>query len=147
MAKNSCDCRLLSGKVRKYSLLPKNSTGGASACGGDQGDTEMADDQQKAIGKEDQSDGGGGAGTPGRLTFEEKRKLSLDIGKLSHDKLGKVVEIIKKRKKVADDEEIEIDIDSLGESTLRELEKYAAECLNPTKPVNLLSVFFCLCFS
>jgi len=117
------------------------------AAGGDQGDTEMADDQQKAIGKEDQSDGGGGAGTPGRLTFEEKRKLSLDIGKLSHDKLGKVIEIIKKREKVADGEEIVINLDSLGESTLHELEKYAAECLNPTKPVNLLSVFFCLCFS
>ena len=90
-----------------------------------------------------------GGGTPARrnMTFEEKRKLSLDIGKLSHDKLGKVVEIIKKRKKVADDEEIEIDIDSLGESTLRELEKYAAECLNPTKPVTLPCVFFCLCVS
>ena len=84
-----------------------------------------------------------GGGTPARknMTFEEKRTLSLNIGKLSHDKLGKVAEIIKKRKKLGDAEEFEIDIDSLAESTLRELEKYANECLNPTKAVRLASVY------
>jgi hypothetical protein len=37
---------------------------------------------------------------------------------------------------VEDNEEIEIDIDSLPDTTLRELEKYVAECLVP-KPVSL----------
>ena len=69
------------------------------------------------------------------MTFEEKRKLSLNINKLSHEKLAKVVEIIKKKKKVDDGEEIEIDIDSLGEATLRELDTYVQACLNPSKQV------------
>ncbi len=85
---------------------------------------------------------GGSAPARKNMTFEEKRTLSLNIGKLSHDKLGKVAEIIKKRKKLGDAEEFEIDIDSLAESTLRELEKYANECLNPTKAVRLASVYF-----
>jgi len=87
--------------------------------------------------------GGGAAGKrksvgAGRssMTFEEKRTLSLNIGKLSQDKLGKVVEIIKKKKKLDDSEEFEIDIDSLGESTLRELEKYCNDCLNPKTVCN-----------
>lgn len=64
----------------------------------------------------------------------EKRQLSLNINKLDEDKLGKVVEIIKKRKSNImgkDSEEIEIDIDSLDNATLRELEKYVDECLRP----------------
>lgn len=73
------------------------------------------------------------------MTFEEKRTLSLNINKLSQDKLVRVVTIIKKKKKVNDDEEMEIDIDSLSESTLRELEKYVNDCLNPPKAVCLLS--------
>jgi hypothetical protein len=78
--------------------------------------------------------GGGGTGRC-NMTFEEKRKLSLNINKLSHEKLAKVVEIIKKKKKVDDGEEIEIDIDSLGEATLRELDTYVQACLNPSKQV------------
>jgi len=90
--------------------------------------------------------GGGGWGAAAKrksvgagrssMTFEEKRTLSLNIGKLSQDKLGKVVEIIKKKKKLDDGEEFEIDIDSLGESTLRELEKYCNDCLNPKTVCN-----------
>jgi hypothetical protein len=51
--------------------------------------------------------GGGGGGSapkkkpsnaPKKMTFEEKRALSLDISKLGEDKLGQVLEIIKKRR-------------------------------------------------
>ena len=82
--------------------------------------------------------GGGGGAVRRNMTFEEKRTLSLNINRLSTDKLAKVVEIIKKKKKVDESEEIEIDIDSLGETTLRELEKYVNSCLNPVKKVGNL---------
>jgi hypothetical protein len=72
------------------------------------------------------------------MTFEDKRTLSLNINKLPHEKLGKVVEIIKKRRSNvvggASEEEIEIDIDLLDNATLKELDKYVKECLNPSKP-------------
>jgi hypothetical protein len=70
------------------------------------------------------------------MTFEEKRTMSLNINKSPHDKLGKVVEIIKKRRSnvVGNSEEIEIDIDLLDNITLRELDKYVRDCLNPSKP-------------
>jgi hypothetical protein len=60
------------------------------------------------------------------MTFEDKRTLSLNINKLPHEKLGKVVEIIKKRRSnvVGNSEEIEIDIDLLDNTTLKELDKY-----------------------
>jgi hypothetical protein len=70
------------------------------------------------------------------MTFEEKRSLSLNINKLPHEKLGKVVEIIKRRRSnvVGNSEEIEIDIDMLDNATLKELDKYVKDCLNPSKP-------------
>mmetsp|Transcript_13233 Transcript_13233/g.20784 ORF Transcript_13233/g.20784 Transcript_13233/m.20784 type:complete len:506 (+) Transcript_13233:221-1738(+) len=84
------------------------------------------------------SAGGGGGAAKGptkqkQMSFEEKRSLSLNINKLDNDKLGKVVEIIKKRKSsvVGDSDEIEIDIDSLDNATLRELERYVDDCLKP----------------
>jgi hypothetical protein len=76
------------------------------------------------------------------MTFEEKRQLSLNINKLDEDKLGKVVEIIKKRKANImgkDSEEVEIDIDSLDNATLRELDKYVDECLRPKPQQQKLS--------
>ena len=65
------------------------------------------------------------------MTFEDKRNLSLNINKLEHNQLGKVVEIIKKRRSnvVGDNEEIEIDIDLLDNTTLRELDKYVKDAL------------------
>lgn len=50
----------------------------------------------------------------------------------SGDKLGKVVQIIQQREPSLRDsnpDEIEIDFETLRGSTLRELEKYVAECL------------------
>lgn len=66
------------------------------------------------------------------MTFEDKRALSLNINKLAPDKLGKVLEIIKKRRSnvVGESEEIEIDIDLLDNTTLRELDKYVKDALN-----------------
>ena len=67
------------------------------------------------------------------MTFEDKRTLSMNINKLPHEKLGKVVEIIKKRRSnvVGNSEEIEIDIDLLDNTTLKELDKYVKDCLHP----------------
>jgi hypothetical protein len=49
-----------------------------------------------------------------------------------------VVDIIKKRKghMVGQTEEVEIDIDALDNQTLRELDKYVSQCLNPTAPAS-----------
>ncbi|XP_057193344.1 bromodomain testis-specific protein isoform X2 [Triplophysa rosa] len=66
------------------------------------------------------------------MSYEEKRRLSLDINKLPGDKLGKVVSIIKAREPMlrdTDPEEIEIDFETLKPSTLRALECYVMTCL------------------
>lgn len=66
------------------------------------------------------------------MSYEEKRRLSLDINKLPGDKLGKVVSIIKAREPMlrdTDPEEIEIDFKTLKPSTLRALESYVMTCL------------------
>merc|ERR1711963_501820 len=61
------------------------------------------------------------------MTFDEKRRLSLGINKLSGDKLRRVVQIIHQREASSmdsDPEEIEIDFESLKTSTLRALEAF-----------------------
>ncbi|KFW96282.1 Bromodomain testis-specific protein [Phalacrocorax carbo] len=66
------------------------------------------------------------------MNYDEKRQLSLDINKLPGDKLGKVVHIIQTREpslRNSNPDEIEIDFETLKASTLRELEKYVANCL------------------
>ncbi|XP_060775713.1 bromodomain testis-specific protein isoform X3 [Neoarius graeffei] len=78
------------------------------------------------------------------MSYEEKRRLSLDINKLPGDKLGKVVNIIKAREPMlrdTDPEEIEIDFETLKPTTLRALEAFVMTCLrkkpgqkNPRKP-------------
>ena len=69
------------------------------------------------------------------MTYDEKRKLSLDINKLPGEKLGRVVHIIQTREPSLRDsnpDEIEIDFETLKPSTLRELEKYVNTCLKQT---------------
>ncbi|KFK41753.1 hypothetical protein AALP_AA2G167800 [Arabis alpina] len=63
------------------------------------------------------------------LTFEEKRRLSEDLQDLPFDKLEAVVQIIKKRNPelAQEDDEIELDIDSLDLETLWELYRYVTE--------------------
>ena len=75
------------------------------------------------------------------MTYDEKRKLSLDINKLPGDKIGRVVNIIQNREpslRETNPDEIEIDFETLKPSTLRELEKYVESCLKksgkPAKP-------------
>ncbi|KAF8090424.1 hypothetical protein N665_0476s0004 [Sinapis alba] len=60
------------------------------------------------------------------LTFEEKRRLSEDLQDLPFDKLEEVVEIIKKKNPelAQQDDEIELDIDSLDLETLWELYRF-----------------------
>ena len=69
------------------------------------------------------------------MTYDEKRKLSLDINKLPGDKIGRVVNIIQNREpslRETNPDEIEIDFETLKPSTLRELEKYVESCLKKT---------------
>ncbi|XP_059096828.1 bromodomain-containing protein 2-like, partial [Tigriopus californicus] len=72
------------------------------------------------------------------MSYDEKRKLSLDINKLPGDKIGRVVHIIQSREpslRETNPDEIEIDFETLKPSTLRELEKYVATCLRRAKPL------------
>ncbi|QQP38098.1 Bromodomain containing 3a, partial [Caligus rogercresseyi] len=78
----------------------------------------------------DSEDEGGSKTTP--MTYDEKRKLSLDINKLPGDKLGRVVQIIQSREPALRDsnpDEIEIDFETLKPSTLRALEQFVASSL------------------
>merc|ERR1719220_2185247 len=66
------------------------------------------------------------------MSYDEKRKLSLDINRLSGEKIGRAVHIIQSREpslRETNPYEIEIDFETLKPSTLRELEKYVATCL------------------
>ncbi|EHA99993.1 Bromodomain testis-specific protein [Heterocephalus glaber] len=73
------------------------------------------------------------------MNYDEKRQLSLDINKLHGDKLGQVVNIIQSRELSlgsSSPAEVEINLETLKASTLRELEKYVSACLRkrPLKP-------------
>ncbi|KAM7410570.1 hypothetical protein PAMA_001821 [Pampus argenteus] len=66
------------------------------------------------------------------MTFQEKKKLKMDIDKLPGDKLGKLVHIIHARESSLRDsapEEIEVDFEMLKTSTLRALQTFVAACL------------------
>ncbi|XP_043556019.1 bromodomain-containing protein 3-like [Chiloscyllium plagiosum] len=66
------------------------------------------------------------------MSYDEKRRLSLDINKLPGDKLGRIVHIIQAREPSLRDsnpDEIEIDFETLKSSTLRDLERHVNTCL------------------
>lgn len=66
------------------------------------------------------------------MSYDEKRKLSLDINKLPKEKLCKVVSIIQRHEPLLKDtkpDEIEIDFETLRPITLRALEKFVNDCL------------------
>lgn len=71
-----------------------------------------------------------------KMTYDEKRELSNNIGNLPGSKMAKVVEIIRKRNPSAlgGGEEVEVDIDVLDAVTLRDLDKYVRECLGLPQP-------------
>ncbi|KAG0629484.1 hypothetical protein M758_1G107600 [Ceratodon purpureus] len=60
------------------------------------------------------------------MTFEEKRKLSVNLEKLPGDKLERIVQIIKKKNPDLgqNEDEIEVDIDSFDNDTLWELDRF-----------------------
>ncbi|NXJ89225.1 BRDT protein, partial [Corythaixoides concolor] len=69
------------------------------------------------------------------MNYDEKRQLILDINKLPGDKLGNIIHMIQSREPLlrnSNPDKIEIDIETLKASTLRELEKYVAICLRKT---------------
>ncbi|CAJ0607955.1 unnamed protein product [Cylicocyclus nassatus] len=65
------------------------------------------------------------------MSFDEKRQLSLDMGKLPADKLTIVVSIIENREGLSDDkaEEVEIDFEALKPVTLHELRAFVTAIL------------------
>lgn len=60
------------------------------------------------------------------MTYDEKQKLSTNLQNLPSEKLDAIVQIIKKRNSSLrqDDEEIEVDIDSVDAETLWELDRF-----------------------
>lgn len=66
------------------------------------------------------------------MTYAEKQKLSVNLGKLPGDKLDKVLQIITEHNPTfgsQQGEEIELDIDSLNVETLWELDRYVVNCM------------------
>lgn len=66
------------------------------------------------------------------MSYDDKRRLSMDINKLPGDKLGRVVGIIQQREpslKDSNPDEIEIDFETLRPRTLLELQKFVRQCL------------------
>jgi len=71
------------------------------------------------------------------MTHDETMALSRAISQLPNEKLARVVEIIKERMPLLneDDHEIEIDINALNVPTLRHLERYVGSCVEPSRSV------------
>ena len=75
--------------------------------------------------------------TLNEMTFEEKKKLSEDVGTLAPEQLMRVLEIIEKcmptLHKSLNSDVIELDIEALDTYTLRVMQAYIWECMNPGK--------------
>lgn len=71
------------------------------------------------------------------MTFQEKVQLSNNVGLLPADKLQKIVALATKNKagsmEVNNNEEIELDIDSMNNETLRDMEAYVNQILSKGK--------------
>jgi len=68
------------------------------------------------------------------LTYDEKRRLGENIGKLRDEQIVKLLDIVRKRSSEkgaisSQQEEVELDIDSLETGVLREMEAYVNSCL------------------
>lgn len=74
------------------------------------------------------------------MTFQEKVQLSNNVGLLPADKLQKIVALATKNKagsmEVNNNEEIELDIDSMNNETLRDMEAYVNQILSKGKGKN-----------
>jgi hypothetical protein len=72
------------------------------------------------------------------LTFDEKEALSNDINDLPPEKLAHVVKIVQESMPLTgrhDDDEIEVDIETLDNDTLRHLQKYVKASLGKKRAV------------
>lgn len=73
------------------------------------------------------------------MTYQEKVQLSTNVGRLPADKLRRIVALATKNKSSSmevthnDNEEIELDIDSMNNETLREMEAYVNQILSKGK--------------
>lgn len=71
------------------------------------------------------------------MTYEEKRKLSLEINRMPTDKLGEIIAFLSDMEsdifKEKNQSEVEIDFDSMKPETLRSLEKYVKYLNKPQK--------------
>lgn len=67
----------------------------------------------------------------GKMSFEQKRRISLALGALPGDKLYRVLEIVSESIKDCgdEDEEVELDIDALDDDTLRKLQDFVDSVL------------------
>ena len=85
--------------------------------------------------KKTSSPAGKKAKTDGVMDFEAKRKLSVNLGMLPAEKLGRVIQIINEGPSKIDnnEEEIELDIDKLDNETLFKLDRYVKNCLRGDK--------------
>ncbi|XP_040573332.1 bromodomain-containing protein 2 isoform X1 [Lepeophtheirus salmonis] len=124
----------LKSKSKKKSRSKEGGGGGGSSSGGGKSVTKKpkksASSHSSKLPIVDSEDEGGSKTTP--MTYDEKRRLSLDINKLPGDKLGRVVQIIQSREPALRDsnpDEIEIDFETLKPSTLRALEQFVASSL------------------
>lgn len=73
------------------------------------------------------------------MSYDDKRKLSMDINQLPGDKLGRIVQIIQEREPTLRDsnpDEIEIDFEVLHPVTLRELQRFVQSVLSRQKSTN-----------
>ncbi|KAJ4461039.1 hypothetical protein PAPYR_2477 [Paratrimastix pyriformis] len=72
-------------------------------------------------------------GAPKGLSFAEKRELTNQISMLPTEKLSRVLEIIRSHVNVADDDEIEIDLDVFPPAALQELLEFCRQSLPPRR--------------
>lgn len=106
---------------------------GAGSRGGANSEKAAADKAARAakaaaaaVAKAAQAQAAAAAAVP--LTFDEKKALSVAINKLDQNNLTRVVEIIQARMPLgSSEEEIELDIDSMDNLTLRDLQAFIME--------------------
>lgn len=97
--------------------------GGAPSAAAERSSKAAAAAAAKAAKAEAESQAAAAAAVP--LTFDEKKALSVAINKLDQNNLTRVVEIIQNRMPLgSSDEEIELDIDSMDNLTLRDLQRF-----------------------
>jgi hypothetical protein len=72
----------------------------------------------------------------GQMSFEQKRRLSVALGMLPGNKLQRVLEIVAECPTInyEGDDEIELDIDTLDQATLKKLQRYV-DSIAPTHSV------------